>query len=230
MSKLIWDESGKKTYETGLDRGVLYPQLATDGTYPKGVAWNGLVSVSENPSGAESNKKYADNTVYLNLTSAEEFGATIEAFTYPDEFAACDGSAEVAVGVVIGQQTRSTFGLCYRTILGNDTKESDYGYKIHIVYGAKASPTEKGYQTVNETPEAITFSWEVSTTPVQIAGFKPSATMIVDSIKCDPTKLAALEEILYGKDAATEPAAEAVDPRLPSPDEIIELIGSIAQG
>lgn len=230
MGKLVWDESGKKTYETGLDRGVLYPQLATNGTYPKGVAWNGLVSVSENPSGAESNKKYADNQVYLNLTSAEEFGCTIEAFTYPDEFAACDGSAEVAVGVVIGQQTRSTFGLCYRTIFGNDTKESDYGYKIHIVYGAKAAPTEKGYQTVNETPEAITFSWEVSTTPVNITGFKPSATMIIDSTKCDPAKLAALETILYGKDATTEPVAPAVDPRLPLPDEIIQLIGAIAQG
>lgn len=230
MSRLIWDETGKKTYETGVDQGVLYPQLATNGTYPKGVAWNGLISVSENPSGAESNKKYADNGVYLNLTSAEEFGCTIEAFTYPDEFAACDGSAQVSVGVSIGQQTRTTFGLCYRTILGNDTQEADYGYKIHIVYGGKASPTEKGFQTVNETPEAITFSWEVTTTPATIPGFKPSATMVIDSTKCEPTKLAALEEILYGKDAATEPVAEAVDPRLPLPTEIIELIGAIAQG
>ena len=226
MSKIVWDKTGERTYETGIDRGVLYPQ-ATGGTYPKGVAWNGLTTVTESPSGAEANPQYADNIKYLNLISAEEFGATVEAFTYPDEFAVCDGSAEPSVGLVLGQQTRKPFGLCYRTVLGNDTEGQEHGYKLHLIYNALAAPSEKGYSSINDSPEAISFSWEISTTPIEIEGYSPAASITIDSTKVDKAKLAALEVILYGKDATTEPAVEAVDPRLPLPAEIITLLKTV---
>ena len=226
MSKIVWDKTGERTYETGIDRCVLYPQ-AIGGTYPKGVAWNGLTTVTESPSGAEANPQYADNIKYLNLISAEEFGATVEAFTYPDEFAICDGSAQPSVGLVLGQQTRKQFGLCYRTVLGNDTEGQDHGYKLHLIYNALAAPSEKGYSSINDSPEAISFSWEISTTPIEIDGYRPAASITIDSTKVDKTKLAALEVILYGKDAATEPAVEAVDPRLPLPAEIITLLKTV---
>lgn len=215
MSKLVWDQTGERFYETGVKQGVLYLQ-GTGGTYPKGVAWNGLTAVTESPSGAEATPIYANDIKYLNLVSAEEFGATIEAYTYPDEFAQCDGSAEIAAGVMIGQQSRKIFGLSYKTTLGNDTDGNDYGYKLHIIYGALAAPSEKGYATINDSPEAITFSWEVTTTPVSVTGFKPTASITIDSTKVDDTKLAALEAILYG---GTETEA-----RLPLPDEIAALV------
>jgi hypothetical protein len=218
MPRIIWDAIGEHYYETGVNQGVIYPQVA--GAYPLGVAWNGLTSVSESPSGAEANPIYADNVKYLNLISAEEFGATIEAYTYPDEFGLCDGSAAIAAGVLAGQQTRKAFGLCYKTVLGNDSSLNDYGYKLHIIYGAMAAPSEKGYTTINDSPEAITFSWEISTTPVVIAGFKPSATVIIDSSKVDSTKLATLEDILYGTAGS--------DPRLPLPDEIVSVMTEAA--
>ena len=217
MSKLVWDKTGERYYETGVKNGVLY--IPTEGVYSKGVAWNGLTAVTESPSGAEATALYADDMKYLSLYSAEEFGATIEAYTYPDEFAQCDGSGELAKGVSIGQQTRKTFGLCYRTTIGNDTDGNDYGYKLHMIYGCMASPSEKAYATINDSPDAITFSWEVTTTPVSVAGFKPTASITIDSTKADPTKLAALEDILYGKDG--EPGSEA---RLPLPDEIKTLM------
>lgn len=214
MAKLVWDESGKRLYETGVKMGVLYVQDA-NGAYPKGVAWNGLTAVNESPSGAEATPLYADDIKYLNLRSAEEFGATIEAYTYPDEFEACDGSAEIAVGVKIGQQARKSFGLCYRTIVGNDVEGNDFGYKLHLIYGATAAPSEKAYATVNDSPEAVTFSWEVTCTPVEVPGFKPSASIVIDSTKVDKTKLAALEAKLYGD--TTEEAT------LPLPSEIIAM-------
>ena len=223
MSKLVWDKTGERYYETGVNQGVLYPE-GEDGTYSNGVAWNGLISVTESPSGAEVTPLYADNIKYLNLMSAEEFGATIEAYTYPEEFAQCDGSAEIATGVMIGQQNRKTFGLSYKTALGNDVDGNDYGYKLHLIYGALAAPSEKGYATINDSPEAITFSWEVTTTPVPVTGFKPTASITIDSTKVDATKLAALEEILYGKDPTKSDGDDGVDPRLPLPDEIIELM------
>lgn len=219
MSKLVWDKTGERYYETGVKNGVLY--IPTEGVYSKGVAWNGLTAVTESPSGAEATALYADDMKYLSLYSAEEFGATIEAYTYPDEFAQCDGSAELTKGVSIGQQARKTFGLCYRTTIGNDTDGNDYGYKLHMIYGCMASPSEKAYATINDSPEAITFSWEVTTTPVSVAGFKPTASITIDSTKADPTKLAALEDILYGKDG--EPGSEA---RLPLPDEIKTLMSA----
>lgn len=225
MFNLQWDQIGERVYETGVKMGVLYPQKG--GMYPKGVAWNGLTAITESPSGAEPEPIYADDTKYLNLISNEEFGATVEAYTYPEEFGACDGSAEIGTGVSIGQQRRNPFGLCYRTTIGNDTDGSDYGYKIHIIYGAMASPSEKGYATINDTPEAITFSWELATTPVDVPGFKPTASLTVDSTKVEKEKLKILEEILYGE-AAAKPA-EAIDARLPLPSEIIELIG-VAEG
>jgi hypothetical protein len=219
MTQLVWDQVGQKKYETGVDHGVLY--LADNaGNYDEGFAWNGLVSVTESPSGAEPNKQYADNIVYVNLISAEEFSATIEAFTYPDEFAECDGSAEPTPGVVIGQQDRRGFGLSYRTKIGNDTGGQDFGFKVHLVYGGMAAPTEKAYTTVNDSPEAATFSWEVSTTPVPvgtIAGveYKPTATLVIDSTKVDAAALSDLLTILYG--------TNLVDPRLPSPAEVVAL-------
>lgn len=226
--KLVWDKTGEHYYETGVKNGVLYPMSAS-GTYPKGVAWNGLTAITESPSGAEATALYADDIKYLNLMSNEEFGATVEAYTYPDEFAECDGSASLAEGVYIGQQARKTFGLCYRTTLGNDAKGNDYGYKLHIIYGAMASPSEKAYSTINDSPDAITFSWELSTTPVAVANFKPTASLTIDSTKVDPQKLASLEEILYGKDGTGEDnSVGAVDPRLPLPDEIANLMkGSV---
>ena len=217
MAKLAWDETGKKFYETGVKQGVLYPQDAA-GAYSKGVAWNGLISVSESPSGAEATPLYADDIKYLELRSAEEFGATIEAYTYPDEFAECDGSKEAAPGVTVGQQARVPFGLCYRTTVGNDVKKDDYGYKLHLIYGATASPSEKSYATINDSPEAITFSWEVTTTPVavNIEGFKPTASLIIDSTKVDADKLAALEAVLYG--------SEDKEASLPLPAEVINML------
>lgn len=223
MSKLKWDQTGERLYETGVRMGVLYP-IQTGGVYSKGVAWNGLTAVTESPSGAEASPLYADDIKYLNLISNEEFGATIEAYTYPDEFAECDGSASIATGVYIGQQARKTFGLCYRTVLGNDVDNNDYGYKLHLIYGAMAAPSEKGYSTINDSPEAITFSWEVTTTPVNVAGFKPTASLTIDSTKADKAKLAALEEILYGKDPTTDGGNDGVEPRLPLPDEIAQLL------
>lgn len=219
MTKLTWDQTGERFYETGVDHGVLYP-IQEGGVYTKGVAWNGLTAVTESPSGAEASPVYADNIKYLNLMSAEEFGATIEAYTYPDEFAECDGSAAVATGVYIGQQKRKTFGLSYRTVLGNDVDSNDYGYKLHLIYGALAAPSEKAYATINDSPEAITFSWEVTTTPVAVTGFKPTACITIDSTKADETKLKALEAILYG--------SESEEARLPLPDEVMEIMGSEA--
>ena len=215
MAKIVWDESGKRLYETGVKNGVLYLQDET-GAYNKGVAWNGLTAVTESPSGAEATALYADDIKYLELFSAEEFGATIEAYTYPEEFEACDGSASLGTGVTIGQQDRKTFGLCYRTVLGNDVKSNEYGYKLHLIYGAKAAPSEKGYQTINDSPEAITFSWEVTTTPVNVAGFKPTASITIDSTKIDAEKLKQIENLLYG-----EGATEA---KLPLPDEIKTIL------
>lgn len=213
--KLVWDQVGEKTYETGVSQGVIYP-IDDDGNYPKGVAWNGLNQISENPSGAEETAIYADNIKYLSLFSAEEFGATIEAYTYPDEYAECDGSAEIAPGVLIGQQTRKGFGLCYRTEFGNDVKGEAYGYKLHIIYNCKVTPSEKAYSTINDSPEAITFSWECKTTPVPVEGFKATASVVIDSTKVSEDKMAALEKILYGSDEA--------EARLPMPSEIITLL------
>jgi hypothetical protein len=215
MSKLVWDNVGERLYETGVKQGVLYPISAT-GTYDLGVAWNGLTAVTESPSGAEATPLYADDIKYLNLMSNEEFGGTIEAYMYPDEFMECDGSASLVAGVSIGQQPRKTFGLCYRTTLGNDVASNDYGYKLHLVYGALASPSEKAYATINDSPEAITFSWEFSTTPVNVTGHKPTASLTIDSTKVDAEKLAALEAILYG--------TESAEARLPLPDEIATLM------
>ena len=214
MAKLVFDESGKRFYETGVSKGVLYVQDAS-GAYPQGVAWNGLTAVNEAPSGAEATPLYADDIKYLELRSAEEFGATIEAYTYPDEFEQCDGSAELAEGVVIGQQARKAFGLCYRTIVGNDVQGNDFGYKLHLIYGATAAPSEKAYATVNDSPEAVTFSWEVTCTPVEVEGFKPTATVVIDSRKVDAEKLAALEAKLYG--------SEAEEAQLPLPAEIANM-------
>lgn len=225
MSKLVWDQTGERTYETGVSKGVLYP-IDSDGEYSAGYAWSGLSAVTESPSGAEASAIYADNIKYLNLYSTEEFGATIEAYTYPDEFAQCDGSAALATGVYAGQQSRKTFGLCYQTKVGNDVDADDYGYKLHLIYGAKASPSEKAYATINDSPEAISFSWEISTTPVDISTeidgttLKPTASITIDSTKVDADKLASLEEILYGSDDSTA--------RLPLPDEIIELFADTA--
>ena len=217
MSKLVWDQTGDREYETGVKNGVLYPQ-GEGGTYPKGVAWNGLISVTESPSGAEATALYADDIKYLNLMSNEEFGATIEAYMSPEEFDQCDGTASLATGVSIGQQKRKTFGMAYKTTIGNDVDGNDHGYKIHLIYGALAAPSEKAYSSINDSPEAMTLSWEVSTTPVTVNGFKPTATVVIDSTKADPEKLAALEAILFG-------SAEK-EARLPLPDEIVSIIGT----
>ena len=221
--KLKWDQTGEKIYETGVKNGVIYP-MATNGKYPVGYAWNGLVSVTESPSGAEATPLYADDAKYLNLFSTEEFGATVEAYTYPDEFAECDGSAFIEDGSLIGQQPRKTFGMCYRTALGNDTEGSDHGYKLHIIYGAKATPTEKAYATINDSPEAITFSWELSTTPVNVTGFKPTASVVIDSTKCPSNGLVSLEKVIYGEDPAEGDDSSGPAPRLPFPDEIRQII------
>ena len=219
--RVVFDKTGERFYETGNDRCVFYKQDVS-GTYPKGVPWNGLISVTEKPGGAESNDLYADNIKYASLRSAETFDATIEAYTYPDEFAACDGSVEAAPGVYVGQQNREPFGLCYRTLIGNDTATSnDDGYKLHLIYNATASPSEKGYQTVNDSPEAITFSWEVETTPVNVTGRKPTAVLTINSIKADAGKLKQLEDILYGTDG--EGDGGGTEPRLPLPDEVIAM-------
>ena len=210
MAKLVWDESGKRIYETGVQKGVLYVQ-DEGGTYPKGVAWNGLTAVTESPSGAEATPLYADDIKYLELRSAEEFGATIEAYTYPEEFEACDGSASLAKGVSIGQQDRKAFGLCYRTVVGNDVQGNSHGYKLHLIYGAVASPSEKAYATVNDSPEAVTFSWEITTTPVEVEGFKPTASITIDSTKVNSEQLAALEKKLYGEEGEAQ---------LPLPSEV----------
>ena len=216
MSKLKWDEVGKRFFETGVDRGVLYP-IQQDNTYSKGFAWSGLTGVDHKPSGAEANAKYADNMKYLNLISAEDLAGAIKAYYYPPEWGECDGSATVAPGVTVGQQGRKMFGLCYRTKLGNDTAGQDYGYKLHLVWGAQATPSERSYGTVNDSPDAIEFSREFTTTPVEVPGFKPSAGMEIDSTGVAKEKLAALEDILYG-------TAEK-EARLPMPAEIIELLG-----
>lgn len=229
MSAIVWDKTGERIYESGVDHGVLYPQDDT-GAYAGGVAWNGLIGITESPSGAESNPQYADNIKYLDLMSAEEFGATIEAYMYPVEFEECDGTAEVAPGVTIGQQNRKTFGMSYRTKVGNDVAGQDYGYKLHLFWGAKASPSEKNFQTINDSPEATTFSWEVTTTPVVLTTinpktkkvYNPTASMVVNSTKVDATKLAALEKILYG-DTESEP-------RLPTPDEVIAIFAPANAG
>ena len=220
MAKLVWDKTGEHLYETGVDHGVLYFPDQT-GAYKNGVAWNGLISVSESPSGAEATGQYADNIKYLNLISAEEFGATIEAYTYPEEFEACNGNKELVdnTGVYVGQQSRSVFGFCYRTMIGNDTDGQDHGYKLHLVYGCQVSPSEKAYQTINDSPEALTLSWELSTTPVNVTGKKPTALLVIDSTKIDSTKLAKIEAKLYGDETSTGAV-------LPTPDEIAEILSA----
>ena len=220
MSKLVWDVVGERNYETGVSKGVLYPMVS--GAYPKGVAWSGLTTVTETASGAEATPLYADNIKYLNLMSVEELGGTIEAYTAPDEFGACDGTAELTAGVSIGQQPRQTFGLAYQTILGNDTENNKHGYKIHLIYGALASPTERSYATVNDSPEAMTMSWEFSTTPVSVSGFEPTSLVVIDSTKVDAEKLAAFEAIIYG--------SEDQEARLPLPNEVATLLGARAAG
>lgn len=214
MAEIKWDQVGERKYETGVDHGVLYLPNSS-GEYVDGVAWNGLVSVTQSPSGAEATAQYADNIKYLNLVSAEEYGATIEAFTYPDEFAQCDGTAQLAPGVLIGQQSRKTFGMSFRTLVGNDVDGTDHGYKLNLMYGALAAPTEKAYTTVNDSPEAITFSWEVTTTPVEVPGFKPTALLTIDSTQVPSAQLKALEDILYG--------TAGTDPRMPLPAEVMSI-------
>lgn len=217
MSRLTWDNTGERLFETGVKNGVLYP-IQADGKYTKGVAWNGLISVTESPSGAEATALYADDIKYVNLLSNEEFGATIEAYTYPDEFAECDGSGTLAEGVLLGQQKRKTFGLCYRTTIGNDVDGNDHGYKLHLVYGCLAAPSEKAYSTINDNPDAITFSWEVTTTPVNVTGFKPTSQITIDSTKVAKEKMTAIEELLYG---GTEK-----EPSLPLPDELAAVLSA----
>lgn len=215
MAKIVWDKTGERLYETGVDHGVLYP-VQEDGTYSLGVPWNGLTGITESPSGAEATPLFADNIKYINLVSAEDFGCTIEAYTYPDEFAECDGSASIAEGVNIGQQDRKTFGLCYRTVIGNDVDSNGHGYKLHLIYGCLAAPSEKSYATVNDSPEAITFSWEVSATPVNVTGYKPTACLTIDSTKVSAEKLALIEDALYG--------TESEQPAMLMPDEIVAII------
>ena len=217
MSKIVWDATGERLFETGVKNGVLYP-IQADGKYSKGVAWNGLTAITESPSGAEATPLYADDIKYVNLMSAEEFGATIEAYMYPKEFEACDGSAELTTGVSIGQQPRTVFGMCYRTTIGNDVDGNNHGYKLHLIYGCLASPSEKSYGTINDSPEAITFSWEVTTTPVNVTGHKPTACVVIDSTKVDAEKMAALEAALYG--------SEEKEAYLPMPDEIVTLLAA----
>ena len=223
MSKIVWDKTGERFYETGVRNGVLYVRgTASDGAspYQGGVAWNGLTAVTESPSGAEPTDLWADNIKYLTLRSAEQFGFTVEAYTYPDEFAECNGELELADGLVVGQQARKAFGLCYRSVVGNDVALNDYGYKLHIIYGATCSPSEKAYTTINDSPEAITFSWEITTTPVNVTGFKPTSTVVIDSTKVDKAKLAALEAALYG--------TEEKEAYLPLPDEVLSIMNGAA--
>lgn len=215
MAKIVWDETGKRLYETGVQHGVLYVQN-DEGGYENGVAWNGLITVTESPSGAEATPLYADDIKYLELRAAEEFGATIEAYTYPDEFEACDGTAELAAGINIGQQDRKAFGLCYKTVIGNDVKLNNYGYKLHLIYGATAAPSEKAYSTINDSPEAITFSWEITTTPVAVNGFKPTACLTIDSTKVNADTLKAIEDKLFG--------TEEAEPTLLTPNEIVAML------
>ena len=221
---LSWDNTGDKLYETGVDHGVLYP-MGENG-YGTGVAWNGMTGVTETPSGAEATKLYADNIKYLEIRSAEEFGGTIEAYTYPDEWAECDGSAALLTGVYAGQQPRKVFGFCYRTILGNDVDLDKHGYKLHIVYGCTASPSERSYATVNDSPEAITFSWEFSSTPVNVTNHKPVSCITIDSTKVDATKLKNLEDKLYGvtTDSTANPAVAGSAAYLPLPAEVISTL------
>lgn len=215
--RIEWDKTGERFYETGTDRGVLYVQ-DDKGTYPKGVVWNGLTAVTESPGGAEATDLWADNIKYASIRSAETFGGTIESYIYPEEFMECDGQKEAVKGVYVGQQNRKSFGLCYRTLVGNDTNtDSDDGYKLHLVYGADASPSEKAYQTVNDSPEAISLSWEFSTTPVNVTGMKPTSLIVVDSLKVAKDKLTALEDVLYG--------SESNEARLPLPDEVLTILG-----
>lgn len=229
MAKIVWDAIGEHLYETGVDHGVLY-QVNDQGAYVGGVAWNGLTNISESPSGAEPQKLYADNMNYLTMYSAEEFGLTIEAYTYPEEFEQNDGSATPVDGVTVGQQSRKPFGLCYRTKVGNDVKGDDFGYKLHLVYGCRAAPSERGYATINDSPEAISFSWEVSTTPVQIAGFEPSALLVIDSTKftaeADKTKLTTLENMLYGTEGSGN--NQGTEPQLPLPITVLTTLGYVA--
>lgn len=215
MAKIVFDQSGERFYETGVKNGVLFVQNE-NGEYGNGVAWNGLTAITESPSGAEATPLYADDIKYVELTSAEEFGATIEAYTYPEEFEACDGSASLVEGITIGQQDRVPFGLCYKTVVGNDVRGNDLGYKLHLIYGAKAAPSERAFQTINDSPEAITFSWEITTTPVNVTGFKPTANLVIDSTKVDAAKLAIIEAKLFG--------SESEEPTLPLPDEIVALM------
>lgn len=217
MSRLTWDNTGERLFETGVKNGVLYP-IQAGGKYTKGVAWNGLISVTESPSGAEATALYADDIKYVNLLSNEEFGATIEAYTYPDEFAECDGSGTLAEGVLLGQQKRKVFGLCYRTTIGNDVDGNDHGYKLHLVYGCLAAPSEKAYSTINDNPDAITFSWEVTTTPVNVTGFKPTSQITLDSTKVAKEKMTAIEALLYG--------SEEKEPSLPLPDELAAVLSA----
>ena len=219
MPKLKWDQTGERLYETGVDKVVLFPMEST-GQYGQGVAWNGISAVNESPSGAEATPLYANNGKYINLISNEDFAATIEAFMYPDEFEECDGSKEIAPGVVIGQQKRKVFGLAYRTLLGNDVDGNDHGYKLHLVYGCLAAPSEHNHSTVNDSPEAGTMSWSVSTTPVEVADAKPTATVTIDSTKADKAKLKKLEDMLYGTDQA--------ESKLPLPAEVITLMKDAA--
>ena len=215
MAKIKWDQEGKRLYETGVSNGVLYVHNGVQ--YQTGVAWNGLISVTESPSGAEATPIYADNIKYLSLTSAEEFAASIEAYTYPDKFAECDGSAELATGVMIGQQKRKKFALVYKTIIGNDTENEAHGYKLHIIYGCQAAPSERAYTTVNDSPEAITFSWEISTTPVEVTDHKPTSILTLDSTKVNAAKMQKIENKLFGEDPSGQPT-------LLTPDKVLEII------
>jgi hypothetical protein len=217
--KIQWDETTKRLFETGVDHVVLYKMDAATGTYPAGVPWNGITGITESPSGAEASPQYADNTVYLNMVSLEKYGGTIEAFTYPDEFAECDGSAEPVDGVIFGQQSRKPFGIAYRTVVGNDAEGNDYGYKLHLVYGCQAAPSEKSHATINDSPEAVALSWTITSTPVAVASYKPVSSITIDSKRVDGTKLAALEVILYG--VTGTPGTEG---RLPLPAEVITLM------
>ena len=230
MSKIVWDAIGEHYYETGVRNGVLYTAKTANGTtdpYGNAVAWNGLTAVTESPSGAEATALWADDIKYLSLISAEEFAATVEAYTYPDEFAECDGSASISDGIKIGQQPRATFGLCYRTVIGNDTDGEAHGYKLHLIYGCKAAPSEKAYATINDSPEAITFSWELSTVPVPVTNHKPTATLELDSTKLGSTKMKAIEDVLYGRDDDAEHNVTALEGRLPLPDEVKSILDAV---